>query len=214
MSSHISPKKFAFLQNRQIHEAVGTAQELLHTIQFKKLKGMIMKVDLSKAFDRVSWLYIRMMLTHLGFPYTFTKWIMCCITNVTYSILINGSASPFFHAERGLRQGCPLSPLLFLLIMDGLRRLIGEEHRQGQIAGIKINDTCILTNLLFVDDVLIFLNGGIGYLTSLHNDFGIFQKAMGMVLNEAKSTITAIGCFQHEIQYVLRISSFTLLPLE
>ena len=87
---------------------------------------------------------------------------------------------PFFHAERGLRQGCPLSPLLFLLIMDELSKLIGEEQRQGWIAGIKITNTCILTHLLFIDDVLIFLNGGIGDSTSLHNAFGIFQKATEM----------------------------------
>lgn len=71
-----------------------------------------------------------------------------------------------------------------------------------------------MTHLLFVDDVLIFLNGGIFDLTSLHNAFGTFQKAMGMVLNEAKSTIIATGCPQHEIQYALRRFFFTVLPLE
>jgi hypothetical protein len=95
------------------------------------MKGMILKVDLSKAFDRVSWLYIRMLLTHLGFPFEFIKWIMCCITNISFSVLVNGAASPFFHSERGLRQGCPLSPLLFLLIMEGLNRFIKEEHNRG-----------------------------------------------------------------------------------
>jgi len=54
---------------------------------------------------------------------------MSCITDVPYSVLINGSASPFFPAKRGFRQGCPLSPLLFLLIMEDLSRIIGEEHR-------------------------------------------------------------------------------------
>lgn len=124
LSTHISHKKFAFLQNRQIHEAVGTTHELLHSLHLRKLKGMILKVDLSKAFDRVNWLYIRMLLTHLGFPYAYIKWIMCCITNVSFSVLINGAATSFFHAECGLRQGCRLSPLLFLLIMEGLSRII------------------------------------------------------------------------------------------
>jgi len=80
--------------------------------------------------------------------------------------------------------------------------------------GIKITNSYILTHLLFVDDVLIFLNGGIGDLTSLHNVFGTFQKAMRIMLNEEKSTIIAIGCSQHEIQYALRRFSFTILPLE
>eukprot|EP00253_Pinus_taeda_P026957 PITA_26957 len=105
LSAHISLEQFSFLQNRQIHEAIGSAQELLHSMQSKKLKGMILKVDLSKAFDKASLLYIRMLLTHLGFPYMFIKWIMSCITDVAYNILLNGSPTPFFTAERGLRQG-------------------------------------------------------------------------------------------------------------
>eukprot|EP00253_Pinus_taeda_P007121 PITA_07121 len=158
---------------------------------------MILKINLSKAFDRVNWLYIRILLTHLGFPYPFIKWIMCCITNILYSVLINGSASPSFHAERGLRQSCPLSHLLFLLIIEGLSRTIGHEHRQGQIRGIKITEACIVTHLLFVDNVLVFLGGDIGAITSLHRTLATFLKAKGMVLNEA-SLIIATGCSQHE----------------
>lgn len=72
----MSSEQFAFLQDRQIQEAIGTAQEVLHSIQKKKIKCMILKDDLSKAFDRVSCLYIRMLLTHLGFPVGVIKWIM------------------------------------------------------------------------------------------------------------------------------------------
>jgi len=68
LSQHISSEQFAFLHNRQIHEAIATAQELMHTLHVKKQKGMILKVDLSKAFDRTNWLYLRLLLTHLGFP--------------------------------------------------------------------------------------------------------------------------------------------------
>jgi len=68
--------------------------------------------------------------------------------------------------------------------------------------------------LLFVDDVFVFLNGGIGDLTSFHHALGTFLKATGMVLNEAKSTITAIGCSQYEIQFAHRQFDFVVLPLE
>jgi len=71
LSCHISPKKFAFLEYCKIHEAIGTAQEAIHSIQSKNLKGIILKIDLAKAFDRVSWLYIKMLLIHLGFPHAF-----------------------------------------------------------------------------------------------------------------------------------------------
>eukprot|EP00253_Pinus_taeda_P025808 PITA_25808 len=214
LSAHISPEQFAFLQNRQIHEAIGTAQELLHSMQSKKLKGMILKVDLSKAFNKASLLYIRMILTHLGFPYMFIKWIMSCISDVAYNILLNGSPTPFFTAKRGLRQGCPLSPLLFLLIMEGLSRLIGAEHRRGRITGIKITKIFSLTHLLFVDNVLIFLSGGLADTCALHNVFDLFQKAIGMTINVQKSTLTAIGCSQYEVHYTLHWFPFPIHTME
>ena len=97
----------------------------------QNLKGAILKIDLSKAYDKVSWTYIHMLLIHLGFGIALVRWIMCCVTTVSFSVLINGAASPFFHAERGLRQGCPLSPLLFLLVAEGLSCLLLEAHRGG-----------------------------------------------------------------------------------
>lgn len=214
LSAHISPEQFAFLQHRQIHEAVRTAQELLHSMHCKNLKGMILKVDLSKAFDRENWLYIRLLLTHLGFPYMYIKWIMSCITDVSYSVLLNGAPTPFFSAEKGLRQGWPLSPLLFLLIMEGLSRSIAAEHIRGRIEGIKIMDNCFLTHLLFVDDVLIFLNGSIRDTTTLQYVFDIFEKATGMIINVHKSTLIAVGCSQLEVQFTLHVFPFTLQPLE
>lgn len=150
---------------------------------------MILKADLSKAFDWVSWLYIRMLLTHLGFSVGVIKWIMYCITNISFSVLINGVAYPFFGSERGLRQGCPLSPLLFLLVMEGLSRLIQDMHHRGRFSGIMISDRCI-THLLFVDDVIIFLNGGIQYLTTIHHTINLFKTTTGMIINNSNSTIT------------------------
>ena len=73
----------------------------------KNLKGAILKIDLAKAYDKVSWMYIRLLLTHLWFDIAFIRWVMSYITTMSFSILINGAASPFFHADRGLRQGCP-----------------------------------------------------------------------------------------------------------
>lgn len=161
LSRSIAPQQFAFLESRQIHEAIGLAQEAIHSIWSKHLKAILLKIDLSKAFDRVSWLYIKMILIHLGFPHSFITWIMACITSPSFNILINGSASPFFHSERGLRQGCPLSPLLFLLVMEGLSRLMDSTKNSGDIRGLRITDLCFLTHLLFVDDVLIILDGSI-----------------------------------------------------
>jgi len=117
----------------------------MHNIKTQKKKGTVLKIDLSKAYDRVIWLYMRPLLTHLGFGLPFVNWIMRCIISVSFAILINGVATPFFHAKWGLRQGCPLSPLLFLPVAEGLSRALLEAKR-----------FISLTHSFFVDDVLIF----------------------------------------------------------
>ena len=163
LSRCISSEQFGFLEGRQIHEAIGVAQEGLHSLKTRKLKGAVVKIDLYKAFDWVRWLYIRMLLTHLGFYYDFIKWIMECLTTVIFIVLINGSTSPFFTVGCGLRQGCPLSPLLFLVVAEGLSRFILAAKADGSFKGIPISEVLFITHLLFVDDVLIFLWYSLGY---------------------------------------------------
>ena len=136
---HISNEQFGFLEGRLIHEAIGVAQEGLHSMKVKNIKGAIFKIDLDKALDKVSWLYILLLLTHLGFDIAFIRWIMSCITTVSFSVLINGAASPFFHVERSLQQGFPLSPLLFLLVAEGLSQAIKEAIRLGNFTGLQLS---------------------------------------------------------------------------
>lgn len=130
LSEHISKEQFGFLEGRQIHEAIGVAQEGLHSIKTNDKWGVVIKIDLSKAYDKVSWLYICLLLTHLGFNLDFIRWVMSYITTVSFAVLINGAASSFFHMERGLRQGFPLSPLLFLLVAEGLSHFLKRPSRR------------------------------------------------------------------------------------
>ena len=103
ISKHISKDQFRFLEGRQIHEAIGVAQEGLHNIKSRKLKGAVLKIDLSKAYDRVNWLYIRLLLTHLGFQIEFIRCIMSFLIIVSFAVLINGVTSQLFHLDHGLR---------------------------------------------------------------------------------------------------------------
>eukprot|EP00253_Pinus_taeda_P008500 PITA_08500 len=214
LSRHISPHQFAFLENRQIHEAIGAAQEAIHAIWTKHLKCLLLKIDLSKAFDRVSWLYLKMILIHTGFPLPLINWIMACITSPTYSILINGSASHFFHSERGLRQGCPLSPLLFLLVIEALSRLLISAQQEGTIRGLKISDICYLTHLLFVDDILILLDGSVQDTITFSRILDLFSKATGMEVNRAKSSITISGTSVNESISTSTAFPYNTQPLE
>ena len=82
------------------------------------------------------------------------NWIMGCVQSTSFAVLINGSPSNFFRASRGLREGCPLSPFLFLIIADSRSRIIHHAKREGSFKGIRINNTIELSHILFVDDVV------------------------------------------------------------
>ena len=183
----------------------------MHT---KRIKGMILKIDLEKYFDQVSWLYIHMLLTHLGFPLQTINWIMWCITSISFSILINGAATNFFHVERGLHQGCPLSPLLFLLLMEGLSRWIIEEISRGRLKAIKLLASCVLTHLLFVDDIILFLNGTLSDTSVIRAILHLFCTNIGMHCNNNKSTLTCHGCTPHEIHFAQQRFPFNLTKFE
>lgn len=81
------------------------------------MKGAIIKLDLSKAYDQVNWLSICLILTHVGFEVSFISWIMRFMMNISFVVLINGVVSSLFKAKRGLRKGCTLSLLFFLLLL-------------------------------------------------------------------------------------------------
>jgi hypothetical protein len=155
----ISKEKLWYLEGCQIHEAIRVAQEGLHSLKTARSKGAILKIDLSKAYDRVNLAYICLLLTHLGFQVPFIKWVMACISLVSFAVLINGAASPFFLSERGLHQGCLLSPLLLLLVAEGLSKAIDSTAMAGIFQGILAAPWMRIIHILFVDDVLNFCNG-------------------------------------------------------
>jgi len=134
LSKAISKEQFWFLEGRHIHEVIGVSQEGKYSLKTAISKGTILKIDLSKAYDRVNWAYIQLLLTHLDFQVPFIKWVMACISLVSFAVLINEATYPFFISERGLRQGCPLSPLLFLLVAEGLSKAIDSIAKAGNFS--------------------------------------------------------------------------------
>jgi len=206
LSRVISPEQFGFLKDRQIFDAVGAAQEGIHSIKDRKIKASLMKVDLNKAYDRVDWGYLRLLLLHIGLSGNVVRWIMACVTSVNFAVLVNGSPSGFFKSSRGLRQGCPLSPLLFLLIIEGLSRSISLAKERGFIKGVVISGNLSLTHLLFVDDVLIFGRKCALEWMWYYRIIKEFCLATGMDINYEKS------CF-YSLDDSLDPDIYTLFPV-
>jgi hypothetical protein len=113
-------------------DAIGTAQECIHSIKTRKQRALILKLDLRKAYDCVNWDFLRMILVQTGFSLLSVQWIMSCVVSSSFAVLINGEATSFFSSERGLRQGCPLSPLLFILVMECLSLLLKKDQLEGK----------------------------------------------------------------------------------
>ena len=122
----VSPAQSAFIQDRWITENQLIIQEILHSFKKRKVKGgfVAMKLDLQKAYDRVNWGFLKLVLHHFGFSPIFIGWIMDCVSSVPFSILVNGGITKKFFPTRGLCQGDPLSPYLFTLGQEVLSRLI------------------------------------------------------------------------------------------
>ncbi|GJX60728.1 RNA-directed DNA polymerase, eukaryota [Tanacetum coccineum] len=96
---------------------------------------MIFKVDFEKAYDSVSWSYLDYFLIHFGLSDKWRGWIMACLQSARTSILVNGSPTKEFFIKRGLRQGGPLSPFLFILVMEGLHAVLKDAHQSRLIKG-------------------------------------------------------------------------------
>eukprot|EP00253_Pinus_taeda_P035974 PITA_35974 len=214
LSRCITNEQFGFLDGHQIHEAIGVAHETIHSVKQMKRKGAVIKIDLSKAYDRINWIYLRMLLTYLGFKHDFIRWIMGCITSVSFAILINGATSPFFKGYRGLRKGCPLSPLLFLLVAEGLSQLICLAKREGTVKGLEVAVNMFISHLLFVDNILLFSNGNLNEIKELKNILDLFMKVTGMQINYRKSQLIMEGLDRLEKNQITSILPFDVLNME
>jgi len=139
---------------------------------------------------------------------------MGCITNISYAILINGAAAPFFKGQRGLRQGCPLSPLLFLLVAEGLSQLIHKARREGKVRGIEVAINLFISHLLFIDDILIFTNGESNEIKELKIILDLFLKATGMQINSRKSQLIVAGVVRQERAQLQSLFPFQPSTLE
>lgn len=132
---------------------------------------------------------------------------MSCITNVSFVVLINGVASPFFLNQRGQRQGCPISPLFFLLAIEGLSKLLHQARRARDLRGIEVATNLYISHLLFVDDIFLFSNGSRLEIQKLKIILDIFMKENGMAIKNQKSTLTHDGITKAELTW-----TYNLLP--
>jgi hypothetical protein len=150
----------------------------------------------------------------VGFGAKWWSWISFCISSIRFPILVNGSPKGFFDSSRGIRQGDPLSPLLFVFVMEALSRMLFARINDGLLEGFKV-DNVTVSHLLFADDTLIFCKDSPDQLAYLRGIFLLFEVASGLKVNLAKSVLIPMGNVQ-QVDYLASILGYGVasLPLE
>lgn len=129
-------------------------------------------------------------MVKFGFDRQWIQWVMECVRTVSFATVINGEPGDFFLPQRGLRQGCPLSPYLFILCAEGFHYLIQKAVDRGDIKGIKIGKECPrVSHLFFADDSVVFGEATVENCNALNGILDKYEKASGQLVNRDKSSL-------------------------
>ncbi|GJT47678.1 RNA-directed DNA polymerase, eukaryota [Tanacetum coccineum] len=178
----------AFITNRQILDGPFILNELFQWCKSKKKQSLIFKVDFVKAYDSVRWEFLDDILTKFGFGDRWCGWIRSCLTSSRGSILVNGSPTEEFQFHKGLKQGDPLSPFLFILVMESLHISFQRVVDAGLIKGNVLGLTLQHSHMFYVDDAVFVGQWSDANIDTLVHVLDCFHRASGMRINMNKSS--------------------------
>ena len=175
----ISETQNSFVGGRQILDSVLIANECLESRLKCHSPGVVCKLDIEKAYDHVNWDALLYLLNKMGFGLKWREWIKACISTVHFLVLVNGSPAGFFGSSRGLRQGDPLSPLLFLLVMEVLSQILKKTKDSGPLRGFHVGPMnsieVRISHLLFADNTILFCDASRDQLLAIRLALSCFQ---------------------------------------
>ncbi|XP_015969290.1 uncharacterized protein LOC107492746 [Arachis duranensis] len=187
----ISPVQSAFIKGILIQDNIIVVQEVFHKLNRKGNNGgndIAIKLDMNKAYDRLEWNFLQRVLEKFGFSREWVRLMMSCVKSATYRFKINGKLTAKIHPQRGLRQGDPLSPYLFILAAESFTILMEKALTNNLISGIKLAPTApVLTHLLFADDCIIFAEAQEEEIYQVIQILNKYTEASGQRINIQKS---------------------------
>ncbi|XP_071695221.1 uncharacterized protein [Rutidosis leptorrhynchoides] len=204
--SLVGPEQSAFLRGRFILDGALIVNECVDYLKNNRKKGLIFKVDFEKAFDCLNWEFLLEVMKSMGFGDKWRNWIFNCLSSASISVLVNGSPTKEFSLGRGVRQGDPLSPFLFILAAEGLNIMAKSAIDNGLFNGLKVgNDEITISHLQYADDTIFLGDWSHANACSLQNLLKCFELASGLKVNFQKSCLFGIGVSSTEANYLANI---------
>ncbi|GKV05101.1 hypothetical protein SLEP1_g17145 [Rubroshorea leprosula] len=200
MPTIISQNQSAFVGKRFIADGIVIANEIIHEAKKRRRPTLIFKADFEKAYDSVNWKFLELMMEKFGFCLKWRKWIKECLSTSSVSVLVNGSPTAEFSMEKGLRQGDPLAPFLFLLVAEALNELIYKAKELNLYKGVEMGEERLeVTHLQFADDSIFFCDASDLNIKAIKGILRTFELVSGLKVNFFKSALYGINVKAEDI---------------
>lgn len=198
----ISISQSAFIKRRCIHDNFLFVQSVIKNAHVKKKPMLFFKLDIAKAFDSVHWEYLLEVLEKFGFGSRWRDMVALMLSSSSSRVLLNGIPGAPFKHMRGLRQGDPLSPMLFILAMEPLQAMFAKATDYGILSRLE-NQAARLRLSLYADDVALFMNPVEREIDGMRQILHCFGRASGLLINYAKCSVLPISCHNVDLESVL-----------
>ena len=200
-----------YIKNRYIGQNIASIYDVIHYTETENIPALLIAIDFEKAFDCLDWNFLQSCMTRFGFPNVILNWVKTLYTDIKSCVINNGSLSEYFPIERGVRQGCPLSPYLFIIAVEILAIAIRDNKNINGIAFGNIEQKISQ----YADDTCLTIHLCQESLIQTFDIFNRFGKDSGLKINYDKTEILRIGSIRHSNcrLYTKEIVSWTNDPI-